>query len=165
MAYQSGRHYGICDLCGFRYYGDQLHKTWDNLMACPTCYDGPRNPQDYLVRPHADKQTVRNPRPDPSVEPTVLKTDAVSSIADTTAVSGGNITNDGGRSVTEYGVCWSTSPAPDTDDNRTSDGTGTGTFTSNLTGLSASTRYYVRAYATNPIGTSYGPTVEFTTTA
>jgi len=96
----------------------------------------------------------------------VLETVAVTSITDTTAASGGNITNNGGSAITEYGVCWATSHAPDTDDDRTSDGTGTpGEFTSNLTSLTASTKYYVRAYATNAVGTAYGPEAEFVTTA
>ncbi len=95
----------------------------------------------------------------------VLTTEAISSIGFTTAVSGGEITGDGGSSVSERGICWSTSADPTTDDNKTSDGTGTGTFTSNLTGLTASTTYHVRAYATNSVGTSYGNDVTFTTEA
>ena len=54
------------------------------------------------------------------------------------------------------GVCWSTSQNPTINDNKTTDGSGTGSFTSQLTGLSRNTIYYVRAYATNSAGTSYG---------
>ena len=93
--------------------------------------------------------------------PTVI-TSAVSSITPTTAISGGNVTDDGGGTVTARGVCWSTSNNPSTADNATSDGTGTGIFTSNLTGLSPGTIYYVRAYATNEAGTAYGNEVTFT---
>ena len=94
-----------------------------------------------------------------------LTTDAVSSITQTTAVSGGNITDDGGGEITAKGVCWSTSQSPTTDDNNTDDGSGTGAFISNLTGLNPNAAYYVRAYATNSAGTSYGNQVSFTTTS
>lgn len=92
-----------------------------------------------------------------------LTTTAISSITGTTASSGGNITSDGGASVTARGVCWSTSPNPTTANSTTSDGSGTGSFTSSLTGLSAGTTYYVRAYATNSVGTAYGNQQSFTT--
>ena len=96
--------------------------------------------------------------------PTVI-TDAVSDITETTATCGGEVTSDGGVAVTERGVCWSTSASPTVADNHTSDGAGLGTFTSNITGLTASTTYYVRAYAINSVGTAYGETVTFTTEA
>ena len=94
----------------------------------------------------------------------VLTTDAVSSITATTATCGGNVTDDRNSGVTIRGVCWSTTTAPTTAlSTKTSDGTGEGVFTSSLTGLAASTTYYVRAYATNGVGTSYGAEVSFTT--
>jgi len=93
-----------------------------------------------------------------------LATTAISSINSTTAVSGGNITTDGGSAVTARGVCWSTSSGATVAlSTKTSDGTGAGSFTSNLSGLTASTTYYVRAYATNAIGTAYGSELIFTT--
>jgi len=94
--------------------------------------------------------------------PTVT-TDDVTNIAQTTATSGGNVTSDGGAAVTVRGICWSTSQNPTTADNLTTDGSGIGAFTSSLTGLTAYTTYYVRAYATNSAGTSYGNEKEFTT--
>ena len=96
-----------------------------------------------------------------------LTTVNTSSITQTTAVSGGNISNDGGATITARGVCWSTSQNPIIDNNPkiTSDGIGTGSFTSNLTGLTANTAYHVRAYATNSAGTAYGNDVSFTTLA
>ena len=94
--------------------------------------------------------------------PTVTTT-AVSSVASTSAASGGNVTADGGASVTAKGVCWSTSANPTTSDNKTTDGTGTGSFTSNITGLNPNTTYHVRAYATNSQGTSYGSDLTFIT--
>lgn len=98
--------------------------------------------------------------------PTVAATTTVTSIAATTATCGGNVTSDSGNAVTARGVCWGTTSGPTTAlTTKTSDGTGTGTFTSSLTGLDGSTLYYVRAYATNGGGTTYGTEVSFTTTA
>jgi uncharacterized protein (TIGR02145 family) len=98
------------------------------------------------------------------VPPTVT-TNAVSSIAYNSATCGGNVTNEGGAPVTARGVCWSTSQNPTIANSKTSDGAGGGTFTSSITGLSPSTNYYVRAYATNSAGTSYGGQQPFTTPA
>ena len=97
-----------------------------------------------------------------AVEPTVTTT-AITSITQTSAASGGNVTDDGGEPVTASGVCWNTTGTPTTSDSFTTDGTGTGTFTSSLTGLSLNTIYHVRAYATNVVGTSYGNELSFTT--
>jgi uncharacterized protein (TIGR02145 family) len=94
-----------------------------------------------------------------------LSTTAITSITQNTATSGGNITSDGGASVTARGVCWSTVTGPTISGNKTSDATGSGVFVSNITGLTASTKYYVRAYATNSVGTSYGSELSFTTSA
>jgi len=94
--------------------------------------------------------------------PTVATT-AVTAITDTTASSGGNVTSDGGAAVTARGVCWSTSVNPTTSNSKTTDGTGTGSFLSAITGLSPKTPYHVRAYATNSVGTAYGSDVSFTT--
>lgn len=94
--------------------------------------------------------------------PTVTTT-AASSISDVGASSGGNVTLDGGASVTGRGVCWATSANPTILDTCTSNGTGTGAFSSLLTGLSASTPYHYRAYATNSVGTAYGSDLTFST--
>jgi hypothetical protein len=95
--------------------------------------------------------------------PTVTTT-AATSITSTTAASGGNITDDGGAAITVRGVCWSTSPNPVLSGNHTTDGNGSGVFASNITGLTGNTVYYVRAYATNSVGTAYGNEITFTTT-
>ena len=94
--------------------------------------------------------------------PTVTTTN-VSNITQTTATSGGNVTSDGGANVTARGVCWSTSQNPTISNSHTTDGNGIGRFTSNITGLTANTTYYIRAYATNEKGTSYGEEKSFTT--
>ena len=93
----------------------------------------------------------------------VLTTAPVTEIATTTARSGGEITDDGYATVSARGVCWSTSQNPATGDSCTNDGSGTGSFTSSLTNLSPDTRYYVRAYASNSVGTAYGNQLEFRT--
>ena len=92
-----------------------------------------------------------------------ISTTAASAIKMTTSTSGGNITSDGGAAVIARGVCWSTSPDPTTANNKTTNGSGIGSFTANLSGLSANTTYYIRAYATNSAGTGYGDEVSFIT--
>ena len=92
-----------------------------------------------------------------------ITTSSVSLITGTTATSGGIVTSDGGATVTARGVCWSTSENPTIADNNTTNGSGTGAFTSSITGLTTGTTYYVRAYATNSRGTSYGSQISFNT--
>ena len=96
---------------------------------------------------------------------TILTTTPISAITYTTATSGGNITNDGGAPITERGICYSTSLDPTTADNKVTSGSGTGSFTAGMSGLTPSTDYYVKAYAINSMGTTYGSELSFTTTA
>jgi hypothetical protein len=93
----------------------------------------------------------------------IVTTTPATSIAMNTATSGGNVTSDGGASVTARGACWGTVANPAITDSHTTDGSGIGVFSSSLTGLSANTSYHVRAYATNTTGTSYGNDLTFTT--
>jgi hypothetical protein len=95
--------------------------------------------------------------------PTVT-TASVTSITTNSARCGGKVITDGGSEVTSRGVCWSNSANPTTVDSHTTNGTGTGAFTSLITGLTPNTTYYARAYATNLAGTAYGNEVMFTTT-
>jgi uncharacterized protein (TIGR02145 family) len=95
----------------------------------------------------------------------VLTTENVGSISYTTAISGGTITSNGGTDVTVKGVCWSVSQSPTIADAKTADGSGTGSYISNLTGLVPGTTYYVRSYATNSVGTGYGNELTFTSVA
>jgi uncharacterized protein (TIGR02145 family) len=95
--------------------------------------------------------------------PTVF-TSPITEITQISAIGGGEVVSDGGGTVTGRGVCWSTIENPTIADNHTSDGIGTGTFISSIAGLSMNTTYYIRAYATNSIGTSYGNEVSFTST-
>jgi uncharacterized protein (TIGR02145 family) len=92
-----------------------------------------------------------------------VTTASMSSIAGTTATAGGNVTYNGGATVTQRGVCWDTASNPTIGNYKTIDGSGNGTFTSSLTGLSYGTKYYLRAYATNIAGTVYGKEDTFTT--
>jgi hypothetical protein len=101
----------------------------------------------------------------PEIALPVITTNSITAITQTTATGGGDITSDGGAPVTAKGVCWNTTGNPLITNNKTNDGTGAGSFTSNLTGLTANTPYYVRAYATNSKGTAYGNQVTFTTLA
>lgn len=96
--------------------------------------------------------------------PTVT-TSSITAVTDSTATGGGEVVSDGGAEVTVRGICWSTSAAPTINDNTnvTTDGTGTGVFSSALTGLLPETTYYVRAYSINSIGTAYGQEMMFVT--
>ena len=92
-----------------------------------------------------------------------LTTTPVTNRTTITAMTGGNITSDGGAAVTSRGVCWATTQNPTISNNKIIDGTGTGSFTSNMTGLQPETTYYVRAFATNSVGTAYGNQFDFKT--
>lgn len=92
-----------------------------------------------------------------------ITTVEISALTDSSAISGGNLISDGGDVITAKGVCWSTNENPTITDSISINGTGTDAFISNITGLSPATTYYVRAYATNSVGTSYGNEISFTT--
>lgn len=98
----------------------------------------------------------------PNQLPNVTTTSVVN-ITRTSALGGGNVNNDGGLLVTQRGLCWSTFQNPTISDSRVNIGPGTGSFTSNISGLQPGTTYYVRAYATNALGTSYGVQTSFRT--
>lgn len=93
----------------------------------------------------------------------VLSTTEITDITNTTATSGGIITDDKGFTVTSRGVCWSTNENPSIRDNKTENGAGGGSFISSINDLKPGTRYYVRSYATNSKGTGYGMAMSFTT--
>jgi hypothetical protein len=95
--------------------------------------------------------------------PVVTTNDSITNVTESTATSGGKITDDGGAAVKARGVCWSISDAPSTTDSKTTDGSGSGSFSSNITGLSGGETYFIRAYATNSAGTGYGLAILFKT--
>lgn len=90
-----------------------------------------------------------------ALTPTLTTTD-FSAVTSNSFISGGIITNDGGSPVTARGICWSSNLNPTVSDNKTIDGSNSGSFTSSATGLNPATTYYIRAYATNSMGTAYG---------
>ena len=102
---------------------------------------------------------------EPAAQYAFVETSEVKEITSSSAVCGGNVTTDNGSTVTAKGVCWSTNQNPTVEDNKTTDGSSVGNFTSNLSNLEPETKYYVRAYATNAAGTSYGEEFNFTTKA
>lgn len=93
----------------------------------------------------------------------VVITQKVSKITQTSAIAGGEVKSDGRLRVTERGVCYSTEPSPSMDDSHTINGSGLGMFSSELVGLSPNSLYFVRAYAKNEKGISYGDQISFTT--
>jgi hypothetical protein len=93
----------------------------------------------------------------------VITLNAVTDITRNTAISGGNITADNGGPITERGVCWSKTPSPTISNSKTLNGSGLGVFTSEVTGLTSGTTYYLRAYATNNAGTVYSSELVFIT--
>lgn len=93
----------------------------------------------------------------------VVSTGSINNITATSATCSGNATSDGGFSITAKGFCWSTTQYPTVSEQHSTCGSGIGSFSGSLTNLQINTTYYVRAYATNSTGTSYGEQVSFTT--
>ncbi len=92
-----------------------------------------------------------------------IVTKEISQITINSAIGGGNIIDDGGTVVTSSGVCWSTQENPTIEDAKTDEGVASGSFTSTLTGIGGELVYYVRAYAINVAGISYGQEISFAT--
>lgn len=100
----------------------------------------------------------------PTTLPVVGSTALATSVTNNAAVSGGNITSNGGTTLSARGVCWGIASSPTVSlSTKTFNGTDLGAFTSTLSGLSPNTTYFVRAYATNSNGTTYGPEISFKT--
>ena len=150
-SYQEGR---FCTVCATAAQGYNFVKWAENdvQVSLDSTYTFAVTRNRALVAIFSDQESLPE-----------VTTSQATNIQQTTATGGGNVTSDGGATVTARGVCWSTSHNPTISGSHTTDGTGTGSFTSSLTGLAANTTYYVRAYATNSQGTSYGNEVSFTT--
>lgn len=114
------------------------------------------------------KKKDKDPEPQPvpksgPVPYATLSTNAISTITGTSAIGGGNVEFDGGSAINTVGVCWDTTSHLSISKPHTTNAGSTGSYTSAITGLLPNTTYYVRAYATNATGTSYGNEVIFTT--
>lgn len=94
------------------------------------------------------------------IPPTVETSDIIN-ITAISATCGGTVINEGSGPVISRGVCWGAKLNPTVDDLKTDDGPGSGSYSSNIVGLYAGIAYFVRAYATNNAGTSYGITKSF----
>lgn len=145
---------GVADWSEEAYYDDEAPLGYPNVSH-----------QDYIHMTPAGYAVVAgyiNPLAEGDVDsttaPTVTTTEA-SGVTSSTATSGGNVTSDGGATITARGVCWATTTNPTTANSATTETGTTGAFTSAITGLSSGILYYVRAYATNSVGTSYGSNV------
>ena len=124
----------------------------------------------YYLRAYATNIVGTNYGPTISFKTTgsipILTTSAITDTTATNAISGGNITSDGGLAITARGLVWSTITNPTvTLSTKTLEGTGIGSFTSLISGLTKNTKYYVRSYATNALGTAYGNELIFTTSS
>jgi len=140
--------------------GDEFTSALTNL-SCGTVYYLRAYTENIAGISYGD--TISFKTPDCEKIELIVSTSEISNVTDTTAECGGNVIHEGGAAVTIRGVCWSQSPQPEITDSHTEDGSGIGSFTSALTGLSGNSLYYIRAYATNSEGTSYGEQFDFTT--
>lgn len=142
--------------------GNDIVIFWEDFDNRSTITSGDplKEPYSYNGSPTYAPKLVIEYTSTPSVT-----TQVVTDISGTTATGNGNITSLGYPTPTAHGVCWNTTGTPTTSDDSTDEGaaSATGAFTSAMTGLIAGTKYYVRAYATNTVGTEYGSEVNFTT--
>lgn len=151
-----------------------------NNSAWPTAGWSAGNQTSYALLPHSGLSTFNQNQSNSNIgsagvyrwdvtggviqsAPTVNQTTAATGITGSSANSGGNVSSDGGQTVTSRGIAYSTSQNPTTSNSTVTSGSGTGSFTATMNNLSPGTTYYVRAYATNSIGTGYGPQISFTT--
>lgn len=164
----SGRHF-VDALTGVGVDGNYWSNTLNVASPCEAMYvlfisngAGSFGSDRYVghsVRPVLGEKVVELTSP-------IVATTVATQITATTAVAGGNVISNGGAEVTERGVVYSTNPTPViTNLNNTIRpcGSGTGAFTYTMIGLQPNTTYYVRAYATNEVGTAYGEEMSFTT--
>ena len=146
---------------GFYWSSTPDYLDYDHYYACNLYFDNGDEYEGNHIRGYG--RTIRPVFGENKIQLPTVTTNVVTNITSSSATCGGNVTFDGGFDITARGVCWGTKPNPTINDNKTNDGNGTGSFTSNLTNLTENTTYYVRAYATNEKGTSYGEEKSFTT--
>jgi hypothetical protein len=161
---------GICwDIAANPTIAKSKTTNGEGIGAFTSAMTGLLGNKTYYVRAYATNSAGTGYGPEVTFKtdtdlPTVTTT-AVTAITKVSAVSGGNVTYDGGGTISARGLCWSMNANPSVTDNVIAGGTGTGSFVSNLTGLTLYTTYHVRAYATNSKGTVYGSDIQFTTLA
>lgn len=123
----------------------------------------------YYVRAYATNSAGTGYGPQLSfttpVDAPAVVTSSVDNVTKTSAILNGEVTYDGGGTVTARGFVWGTSENPTLEDNVLNSGDGVGVFVEELTELEMNTTYYVRAFATNEYGTAYGDNISFTTLA
>ncbi len=123
---------------------------------------------NYYVRAYATNSIATNYGNQVTVQSVltvvipIVTTTVPTNITSSAATIGGNVTATGGAEISARGVCWSISQNPTIADSKTTDGTGTGLYPSQISGLASGT-YYARAYATNSAGTSYGSQITIVT--
>lgn len=138
---------------------DSVRVNINNQIFLKTVYQNNGNILGLAIQ---DIDSITYILPNVNLLPTVT-TNQVTISSSMIVLSGGNISSDGGSSITQRGVCWNIAPSPTLVNNFTIDGTGIGGFTSNILPLNPATTYYLRAYATNQTGTAYGNEIIFTT--
>ena len=156
---------------GFRHYsGGPLRALgtyglyWSSTVAEMRAESMDFNSGNAYLYSNSGRATGGSVRCIKNIASLILTTTAVTEISSTSSSSGGVISSDGGDAIKSRGVVWSTSQNPTIElSTKTSNGSGIGSFTSSITGLSPFTTYYVRAYATNNAGTTYGNEVIFST--
>ena len=146
------------------YWSSTPYENYDGI-ACNLCFDSDFHYIDYYDRNYGPsvRPVYGGDFEGPAAQYATVTTSEVTEITSNSAICGGNVTTDNGFAVTAKGVCWSTSQNPTISDNKTTEGSGVGSFTSQISDLVPNTQYYVRAYATNAAGTSYGEQKSFTT--
>jgi hypothetical protein len=144
--------------------GNELHSPYvDDIMRVPLTAGDNRLYFNITGRMNAQTGTSYIDFKTVVIRKQAIETYPITNIGQATATGGGNIATDGGFPITARGVCWRNASNPTIADSHTTDGSGTGVFASNLTGLTPDTLYCVRAYATNSVGTTYGNQVTFRT--
>lgn len=115
----------------------------------------------FFLTEGCDKADTITQDPTPAGALPVVVTSQITAIEQISAIGGGNVTSDGGKEILMRGLCWSTQTMPTIEDDTARAGAGTGEFSCQLAGLTNHTKYFVRAFATNSVGTAYGDTVSF----
>lgn len=146
-------YYGGSNACWWTATESTSAKSWYRIA---TSSSSAVNHQNYSKYAGFSVRCIKSSTP-------TISTSAIGNILSTSATCDASVTDSGGENVTAYGICWSTLTNPTIVNSKTIVGAGVGSFTGPLSGLTPNTTYYVRAYATNSIGTNYGNELTFKT--